>query len=1158
MEEMTASAGRYEIGRLLGSGATGDVFEAHDKHDGSRVVLKRFREKSSSALLRLKAEFRSLRDTYHPGLVRLFDLVVDVDAAFFTMEHVDGVDAARWAKDKSVQQVLDVMRRVAHALAFLHAQGKLHRDLKASNVLVDGSARARILDFGMVTDVMERPTLAGTLAYMAPELFTGAAASPASDWYAFGALLYQCLLGKLPIAGYGMAETIARKQAERFARPLEQRPEIGAEIDGLLCRLLAASAEARAHGDEVLRVLGEERADAPKLVEHRLLGRVDERALLDAAFDDAKGGSSRVVVIEGVSGIGKTALIRDFLRSHDGEATKLLGAVRPEEFVALRAFDGIVDQLAARLEQAEPSDREQARSLIEPALGLHFPVLAPFARAASALDGEATSDPQETPRQARRSLSRLLAWFATHAPVVVWIDDLQWADRDSLSLLEGLIADATGAPILFMLCWRPEASRERLPDWLASTSRLCLGPLDTATSLALIRHHGSELAPVAMQRAVVEAAGNAFLLELFARHLAGGAQAGTPSLADALTRALQHAGEQARSVFEYVVLSERALPLDWLGSLVSERPAFRDSISRLTAARLVMVDDQDMIRPYHDRLREHARASLGSHEARARHASLADLMIEKRSPLEWQIAHLEGAGRTAAAGQACFECGTQASARFALEAAIAYFRKSLELVPDDVAHRARALEKLADAMALAGYDRGAAKHYEEIATLPLPGRDSVGSSSLRNRHAVALIRSGMPEQGKDVLEVALHGVGESMPRSKLAAIFRFVYERVRLTLRGRAHRLATEQELSPRRLAQLDALWTSAISLSMYDPMLGSALTARFTRLAFDTGEAQRIVRALCLEAAFLAALGKGYRKGAEEIVADLHERMLELPWPYERAYAAGTMCSTSWFFGDLRACHEWGERGRELVRQVPGQMIFEGNVLDAFRIPVMSVLGQFERALAEARHNIASAEKRGDSFSALHCQHGHITLAYLANGELGLARKLIDRAAQSAERSLSPMLVYHRNWSLATVDLFERRGVDAHERLLAAWPALKRAGMLRLESVSGDLRYLRGRCAVAAAGQTSGTARKRRLADALAQAEWLRVAQLRYGVPFAEALEAQCASLRDDPAAAGLIARAAESLDELGLPLDSGALKRWGAGEAPAPVDAVLVPLVR
>ncbi|HEY0985508.1 MAG TPA: serine/threonine-protein kinase, partial [Kofleriaceae bacterium] len=168
------------------------MFEAHDLALGSTVALKRFRENSLDALVRIKSEFRTLADIDAPGLVRFFDLMVTGDAAFFTMELVDGAPLTDYCRGASAEELRAVFGRVARAIGELHVRGQLHRDVKPGNILVTSDGTVRVLDFGLASAT---GPVSGTLAYMAPELFDGRAASAASDWYSFGVVLYEVLAG---------------------------------------------------------------------------------------------------------------------------------------------------------------------------------------------------------------------------------------------------------------------------------------------------------------------------------------------------------------------------------------------------------------------------------------------------------------------------------------------------------------------------------------------------------------------------------------------------------------------------------------------------------------------------------------------------------------------------------------------------------------------------------------------------------------------------------------------------------------------------------------------------------------------------------------------------------------------------------------------------
>ena len=241
---MTLGAGRFHLLRKLGAGGFGAVYEARDRTRDAIVALKVLERASPSAIAQLKREFRELADLAHPNLVRLEELHAEGDRYFFTMERVEGVDVRRWVlgdSDRSEQTTRiesrpseltsdeglvsderpvgaspgrgrpDLVRlrsalvQIVSGLAHLHAHGKLHCDIKPSNVLVDLAAeRVVLVDFGLVTDADRRAparAAAGTPRYMSPEMIAGEALSPSSDLYSVGVIAHELLTGRPPFVG---------------------------------------------------------------------------------------------------------------------------------------------------------------------------------------------------------------------------------------------------------------------------------------------------------------------------------------------------------------------------------------------------------------------------------------------------------------------------------------------------------------------------------------------------------------------------------------------------------------------------------------------------------------------------------------------------------------------------------------------------------------------------------------------------------------------------------------------------------------------------------------------------------------------------------------------------------------------------------------------
>lgn len=205
--------GRYRVDALIATGGTATVHRAHDLRLGRDVALKRARTGQGSAQhrLRLLDEGRLLAHLDHPGLVRVLDAAWEGPGApYLVTELVDGPDlgavvAAEGALDP--QRVAAIGRDVASALAHLHEEGLVHRDVKPANVLLDPQGRARVCDLGITLRAGEpdphgRPGhTVGSIAYLAPEQVLGEPLGTPVDVYALGLLLLEALTGRREYAG---------------------------------------------------------------------------------------------------------------------------------------------------------------------------------------------------------------------------------------------------------------------------------------------------------------------------------------------------------------------------------------------------------------------------------------------------------------------------------------------------------------------------------------------------------------------------------------------------------------------------------------------------------------------------------------------------------------------------------------------------------------------------------------------------------------------------------------------------------------------------------------------------------------------------------------------------------------------------------------------
>ena len=238
----TVLGGRYRIVGRLGRGGMGEVYRADDLKLAQPVALKFLPpelDRDPSRLMQLHNEVRMARQVSHPNVCRVYD-IDEVDGhTFLSMEYVDGEELAsllRRIGRFSIERSLELAREICAGLGAAHERGVVHRDLKPANVMIDGTGRVRITDFGLA-GVAGESLRAGTPAYMAPEQLAGAEVTARSDIYALGLVLYELFTGQRAIEARNLAELLRKREAG-LVPPSQLVRELDPAIDRAIFRCL--------------------------------------------------------------------------------------------------------------------------------------------------------------------------------------------------------------------------------------------------------------------------------------------------------------------------------------------------------------------------------------------------------------------------------------------------------------------------------------------------------------------------------------------------------------------------------------------------------------------------------------------------------------------------------------------------------------------------------------------------------------------------------------------------------------------------------------------------------------------------------------------------------------------------------------------------------
>ncbi len=1049
--------GAFRLEREIGRGASGTVYASQNLESGATVAVKVLHEPGTDHVELFKAETRRVADIMHRNLLVPYELVNVGDTWFFSMELIIGQDLVSFVREAGsgearLQRLCASFTQLASAVAALHNSQLVHLDLKPANVLVDTSGQTFVLDFGLARPLDEAAALRGrfgTPGYWAPEQARGQSKLPASDCYAIGVMLYEALTGELPDPAQSThLEHAPPWLSQVVAQLLEHEPEKRPTI-GKLLKLLSQSEQ---------QPLTDRRQGV-------FIGRVTQLDSLHQSLTLARERASRLVVVRGPSGIGKTALTSCFLdqvRSRDPSVLVLYGRCYERETVPYKGVDMAIDRLASVLEAWPEAKR---RLVLESSVELAGEIF-PRLKLALGSTQPPVDDAFTLRTRATRAIKTLFERLAELGPVILCIDDMQWADKDTAGLFAELLGNFSTKGLLVLWTYRATEVQTGafFDEWARHgspfpTSYLELGGLEQAEALELagsMLQTEKDRAP-AIARA---AGGNPFLLEQIAFH-AGVSASGGDLLTLLVRDRMRTVSSHARKLAVITAMAGRPVSQLILFQALGDIPAAdaHRALAELRRQALIHTHGprlEDPVESWHDQIAQIAlQALLPAEEKQVRLALAQALEANGCAPAE--LAHHYGAaGESDRALRHYTAAAVEAREALAFDRAAQYYVAALGAGELEPTERAELEAAAADALFNAGRCSEAAARFAA----------ALGATAGENRERLALraseawLLSGHVENGLSVLAPVL--AARRLPvRRGLRAVVAIARQLLWLIASGEGL-LARKSTITTAQLRfEADVSWSAAKGLIYVSPLEGMDFLLRSLGAAIRGGHRPRIARALgflgagmFMQFPLLAKRGASYLSLASDIAEQLDD-------PYLLAMREVWRGFSEVYPGNWTAMLEHSQRGLQILESRCVGVAWESVVAQGICAWAHQFLGDLQQSANFASGGLALAQQRGDLFAEVMFSH------YLAYAELGAGRfEDVRRRIQLVEDRWQPSRYtaqhFYSTYLLAMLDLCDAKPANAAEKLAACRKPFLRAGGGRAPMSRIDYALIEARTALA------------------------------------------------------------------------------------------------
>jgi class 3 adenylate cyclase len=471
--------GRYEVKEFLGEGAKKRVYLAHDTRLGRDVALAVVKTEGMDevGLDRVRREARAMgRLGDHPNVVTIYDIGDEAGTPFIVGQHMSGGSVADVLERSAghrlgVREAVRIAEQICRALEHAHEHGVVHRDVKPGNVWLAADGVAKLGDFGLAV-ALDRSRLTvegmmvGTVAYMAPEQAVGREVDARVDLYSLGAMLYEMVAGRPPFLGDDAVTIISQHINTAPVAPSWHNHDVPRALESLIIRLLEKVPEDRPpsakHVRETLEAIGaagpvtseriavEEQNPLDRLAGGVFVGREREMGELRKGLDDALSGKARLVMLVGEPGIGKTFTAEELATYARVRGAQVLWG-RCYEGEGAPAYWPWVQIIRSFVHDRDP---QQLISTMGTGAADIAQVVSEVRERLPGLPAPPALEPEQARFRLFDSITSFLQNASISQPLVLVLDDLHWADKPSLLLMQFFAREARGARVLVVGTYR--------------------------------------------------------------------------------------------------------------------------------------------------------------------------------------------------------------------------------------------------------------------------------------------------------------------------------------------------------------------------------------------------------------------------------------------------------------------------------------------------------------------------------------------------------------------------------------------------------------------------------------------------------------------------------------------------------------------------------